>query len=408
MLKLEQMLKYVSEHNDFYKKRIKEYGITNPLDITQWPVLSRKELQENRYNMFSDGGKSDYLHQNLRRQTSSGSSGTPVTVYWNNLDYYASNLCLWRKRMQYYGISPLDKFVNFTLNSFNARDNKQILYRQYSSNELSINVSLIQEFKQYIDILNLLEAYQPKWLYVQPFVLEKLYVAYQKLGAKPPVSIMYIESVGEILTRAFQQKASDFFGVPVANMYGSEEMNGIAYECPYHQMHVISDNVYLEVSSSYSNTGSAIITNLKNKTMPLIRYAQNDDILFNNLSRPCKCGSMDPVISIIKGRASESIKINEDLELNSLLLMEMIAEVNNQYADIIINYSFEYSKKGKKLTCYIALQSIRANWFDSVKSSIFQIYNTKTNNNIDITFDIVRYIPNCNANVKHRNFKIVD
>ena len=34
MTKLEAMLKYVSEHNDFYKKRIKEYGITNPLDIT--------------------------------------------------------------------------------------------------------------------------------------------------------------------------------------------------------------------------------------------------------------------------------------------------------------------------------------------------------------------------------------
>lgn len=31
MTKLEAMLKYVSEHNDFYKKRIKDYGITNPL-----------------------------------------------------------------------------------------------------------------------------------------------------------------------------------------------------------------------------------------------------------------------------------------------------------------------------------------------------------------------------------------
>lgn len=48
--KLVKMLKYVSEHNDFYKKRIKEYGISNPLDITQWPILTGKELQENRYN----------------------------------------------------------------------------------------------------------------------------------------------------------------------------------------------------------------------------------------------------------------------------------------------------------------------------------------------------------------------
>ena len=48
MSKLEEMLKYVSEHNEFYKNRIKEYGIKDPLDITQWPILTRKELQENR------------------------------------------------------------------------------------------------------------------------------------------------------------------------------------------------------------------------------------------------------------------------------------------------------------------------------------------------------------------------
>ncbi len=63
MTKLESILKYVSEDNDFYKNRIKEYGIKDPLDITQWPVLTRKELQENRYNMFSDGYKSKYFNQ---------------------------------------------------------------------------------------------------------------------------------------------------------------------------------------------------------------------------------------------------------------------------------------------------------------------------------------------------------
>lgn len=45
MTKLEQMLKYVSEHNEFYKNRIKEYGIKDPLVITQWPIHIRKEFQ---------------------------------------------------------------------------------------------------------------------------------------------------------------------------------------------------------------------------------------------------------------------------------------------------------------------------------------------------------------------------
>ena len=33
MSKLEEMLLYVSEHNDFYKNRIKEHGIKDPLTL---------------------------------------------------------------------------------------------------------------------------------------------------------------------------------------------------------------------------------------------------------------------------------------------------------------------------------------------------------------------------------------
>ena len=115
--KLVRMLKYVSEHNDFYKKRIKEYGITNPLDITQWPILTRKELQENRYNMFSDGYKNKFFNQQLHRQSSSGSSGVPINVYWDSQDWYISNMSMWRRRLRYNDVRPNDRYVIFTLNT---------------------------------------------------------------------------------------------------------------------------------------------------------------------------------------------------------------------------------------------------------------------------------------------------
>lgn len=112
--KLVRMLKYVSEHNDFYKKRIKEYGITNPLDITQWPVLTRKELQENRYNMFSNGYKNKYYWQQLVRKSSSGSTGVPINVYWDYGDYYSSVKILWRMRKKFYDILPMDDQLTFS------------------------------------------------------------------------------------------------------------------------------------------------------------------------------------------------------------------------------------------------------------------------------------------------------
>ena len=174
------MLKYVSKHNDFYKNRIKEYGIKDPLDITQWPILTRKELQENRYNMFSDGYKTKYFNQQLRRQSSSGSTGVPINVYWDYKDWYASNMCLWRKRLQWYDIKPTDKYVIFTLDAYSIKPkDNEIYYVNSPSNVLSINSSLIQCDIQYRKVVELINEFDPKWLYVQPFVLAKLIDIYK-------------------------------------------------------------------------------------------------------------------------------------------------------------------------------------------------------------------------------------
>lgn len=90
MSRLEELLEYVSEHNDFYKDIIKKCGIKNPIDINQYPILTRRILQTNRYNMFSEGYKMQYYDLQLRRKASSGSSGIPVNVYWDNTSSVSS------------------------------------------------------------------------------------------------------------------------------------------------------------------------------------------------------------------------------------------------------------------------------------------------------------------------------
>lgn len=406
MTKLERMLKYVSEHNDFYKRRIKEYGITNPLDITQWPILTRKELQENRYNMFSDGYKSKYLHQQLKRQSSSGSTGIPVTVYWDYPDYYASTLHLWRRRYLHYGVVPNDRRVTFTLNTFNLKYKvDDVLYKYYSPTELSFIISLIQETVLYNKVIDIIDEFQPKWLYIQPFILQKLLLSYIKNDKKPPKSLAYIESVGELLTADLKQKVIDFFKVPIANLYGSEEMNGIAFECPHNHMHIISENVHVQQSDF---NGSSIITSLTNKAMPLIRYDQSDIIKIRSLSDSCSCGFSDPVIDIITGRSSENLYTKDGFELNSLLLMEIIAEVNNQFDDIVISYNFIYYKQDHKLKCYIKVDSFRKEWFYSIQSSINEIFKRKISSNINIVIEVCSMNEYQNPLGKQKILKIVD
>lgn len=377
------MLKYVSEHNDFYKKRIKEYGITNPLDITQWPILTRKELQENRYNMFSDGYKAKYFNQQLRRQTSSGSSGIPVNVYWDFNDSYVSNISLWRKRFQWYGIRPNDKYIMFTLSAINVKsEGDPVYYKNRFSNILSVNVSLIRDDSGYDKLIDIINNFEPKWLYIQPFVLNKLIRTYIQTGKCPPKTLRYIESIGELLASDLHRRAIEFFKVSLANMYGSEEMNGIAYECPECHMHVLDDNVLVEVMKNgrinSRGIGESIITNLNNIAMPLIRYNQGDMIDLNYNNSTCQYSCDSPIINLIKGRTFETIQLDNDTELNSIVLLEIMAEVNNEFNGVITTYRYVYDTYRRCLQCYISLvDNTKLNWLPNIRLRIISILKNR-------------------------------
>lgn len=409
MTKLEQMLKYVSEHNDFYKKRIKEYGISNPLDITQWPVLTRKELQENRYNMFSEGYKSKYFYQQLRRQSSSGSSGIPVNVYWDYKDYYSSNLPLWRRRLKYYGIRPSNRYVIFTLNAFDTfADGETVYYDIEPDNVLSVNISLINDDNEYKKILHIINDFHPLWFYIQPYILNKLMTAYEEQDVSIPLTLKYIETVGEILSPDLKRRAEKFFNVPIVNMYGSEEMNGIAYESPCHFMHIFDDNVFVECLNEKEindcGEGEAVVTNLNNFAMPLIRYNQGDIIVLEKSIKHCPYGDCSDVISLIKGRRLDSIVLDNGIELTSFMLFEVMSEVNNQYSDIMTSYRYVYYKSEKILRCFISIKDKK--WYDNVAKTIKFVFESKLYNaKVTLEVKMEKSFP---TNKKFRIFEITE
>lgn len=353
MTKLESLLMYVTEHNEFYKNRILDYGIKNPLDITQWPVLTRKELQKNRYNMFSEGYKTKYFNQQLKRQSSSGSTGIPVNVYWDYREWYASNLSLWRVRSKMYGIKPSDKVVTFTMASIDIHNiSENVNYLQSDTNIMTFNTSLITNDKSYSEIIKIINEFNPKWIYVQPYVLSKIIKAYQDARCSPPRDLKYIESVGEVLFPDLREKTKMILNVFPTNMYGSEETNGIAIEDNYGTMRILKDNVYVEVMKSgrinQFGSGKTIITNLNNYCMPLIRYTLDDEI---------ELSIDNDIIYNIGGRCVDIFDF-ENSEFNTMFVGEAISEINNIYKDIITEFQYVYHKKTRQFVINIKLSKI--------------------------------------------------
>ena len=249
------------------------------------------------------------------------------------------------------------------------------------------NISLIHENNRYADLIEIISDYKPSWLYIQPYILNKLLNIYAEKNQTPPASLKYIEVYGEMVFPGLKERVKEVFNVPIAIMYGSEEMNCIAYEWHENKMQIVNENVFVEHLSDghisdCTGEGIAIITNLNNHAMPLIRYDQGDVI-----SLEADKAKFEYHIVSIKGRKLDSIMVNKNTEINSFILQEIIAEANNQFKDIISFYRYFYYARERELRCSINVKKME--WFDSVKEFIKSSFKMKVGN-IGITFEVNR------------------
>ena len=391
MDKLQKLLKYVENNNDFYANRLKDKNVH--CEIDNYPLLSRAELQNGRYDMLSNsynGKNFDFL----MRRTTSGSSGMPINVYWTPDDFSKSMMTLWRLRRQYYGIYPNSRQINFTLNYYQVNRKITELEHTLKDNTLSFSRSSFVGEKDYYKFYKLINEFQPEWFYIQPFILDKIVDYYMENKYKLPESVRYIECVGEILTPEVREKASRYFNITIANMYGSEEMNGIALECPYNNMHLIEDNIFAECITDNGinelGDGEIVITNLVNHAMPIVRYLQGD-IVTIEASKECKCGNKHRIIKVIKGRKQESFHIN-DREITGYVLVEAISAVNNILGDPIKRYKFTYDSNIKKLSVKLVIHTSFEKWKNTISQTLQDILEKEKIEGIEFDIEFVNDI----------------
>lgn len=392
MSKLEEILRYVSIHNDFYKKTIKDNKITDPIDIRQYPILTKSKLHENRYSMFSNGFAEKYYSKKLIRTYTSGSSGNPVNVYWDEKDYNYTSVILWRMRNKFYGISPKDRVVKFSLDLMVENNS----YTHFKDNIMLVSPLVFNNSNKLEDIVNKIYRFSPKWLSVYPHVLEMLCDYYNTNLDKIPPSITHIETLGEVLDDKLKERGRLLFKVPIINHYGTEEVRSIAYECPFGNMHVFSDNVFVETcgkDGEYNNDefakGSVVVTSLTNYAMPLIRYEIGDYIELLQQYQ-CPCGICSPIIRNIEGRINESFIINGK-RIDSNMLKDIIHKLNNCFADPIQKYKFIFYKSTNDLHVFFELSMAFWDWKEEIKkafvSELLQIIDQKPYINISFFFN---------------------
>jgi phenylacetate-CoA ligase len=316
---LDGLTRHAVDTVPFYRARFGSLGFRPDLKLTaeQWtslPVLSRRDIQNAGEDLWSVRIPPE--HGAAATTQTSGSTGEPVKVrktaldqlfwqamtmrdhYWHRRDF-SGKLASIRVFMSGAGAPPegtLRDGWGTPVGLLHATGPMALL-------RLNTDIAVQAEW---------LLAQDPDYLVTYPTNLTALIAHLEQRGARPR-SLREVRTVGEIVSPRLRKRCQEAWGVPIVDIYSSQELGCIALQCPQSgQFHAMSESVLVEIlrsdgtPCSPGEVGRLVISTLHNFAMPLIRYEVGD---YAEVGAPCPCGRGLPAIARVLGRSRNLVTL---------------------------------------------------------------------------------------------------
>lgn len=330
--KFRELVGYAGKWCPFYAARFKEVGlvpedIKKLDDIKKIPPLTRKDVTEHCREMLdtrqwasvplaeqSTRGPGQpmsfarFRRHKLVKNTSSGSTGAPVTFYEDG-SVTARNWALELRLKDWFGHKPGVREARLVRVSTDyLPKSKTLLARKRLWHQLILpGVNLTDpDFALSVEKI---KDFRPRVLWGFTSALTGLadYIRRSKLDMnswRPDLTISWAAPLYE------HEKAllASVFNCAQTNIYGSREVGHIAFLCPSGSLHINQEDLLVEserndTEGSSERPGEIIVTALDRAPMPFIRYRMGDigDVAPGN----CPCGRSLLVIKNFLGRTGE-------------------------------------------------------------------------------------------------------
>lgn len=317
---LRELLQWSFDHSDFWRERLAGHDLSafTEADLPSLPILTKKELMANfdrvvtnpnltlervndHVNHLSDDA---YLDDEYRTVVTSGTGGVKgIFVYgWSEWITYALIATRWRTRSGEDPYAPVGTFF-----AYNTKHVSGALhaFSQDFAGDGPLSVTHLPATLPIPEIVVGLNAAGPTVLTGYPSVIHLL--ALEALAGRLTIEPNWVATSGEQLTDDIKGAVRSAWGVEIYDTWGCTE-GVFACSCaPGRPMHLPDDLAIIEpvdennVLVPYGQPAAKILlTNLYNKTQPLIRYEINDSMTL--IDEPCDCGSGHRRITDIQGR----------------------------------------------------------------------------------------------------------
>lgn len=308
------LLRHARQTTAFYGDRLAAFDGDTLIDMASWasiPLLTRSDVQS-----AGDTLRSRQLppsHGNVFTTQTSGSTGQNVVVYGTDLTQHFWNALTIREHFWHQrSLEGMHAIIRVLENSSHGRQMNPDWGTPFSliwQTGPSAMLSLLTDVR---DQVNWLKHITPRYLLTYPSNLSALLEIFDRAGERLP-GLSQVRTIGETVTPDIREACLRVWGVPVVDMYSSQEVGYIALQCPEEDCyHVQAENLLVEILDDNGTpcqpgeTGQVVVTALHNFASPLIRYAIGD---YAEVAEPCRCGRGLPAIRRIMGRRRNLITL---------------------------------------------------------------------------------------------------
>lgn len=339
---LQQLLQHVADTVPYYRRIFSENNIAIDTikdieQLKQLPILSKSDIVK-----YSQQLHSNKCTRFKSEKTTGGSTGQAVTISKNANALARERAVTWRA-YKWAGIGIGDKQARFWGVPLNTK--RKLFYQaiDYISNRTRLSAFNLNQ-RSFENYYRKLVKLQPAYLYGYVSMIVDFATFINENNYPIIPGLKCIITTSEVLNQGSRKTIETAFQSKVFNEYGCGEVGSIAHECEYGNMHIMSENVIVEIDHSDSpdeTSGRIIVTDLHNYVMPLIRYDIGDYATLSN--KACECGRNLPVIEKIHGRAYDVIKDPDGNKYHPEALMYIFEDLKSKNMGI---KQFQVIQKG--------------------------------------------------------------
>lgn len=308
--RLRAALYYAEQNVPFYRARFAEYGVRAadvkaPEDLLRFPVLTRADLRNHGKELIAEGFTGD-----LYASGTGGSTGEPARFFYDHRTY-ESRIAAAMRSDAWAGARLGDRELHLWGTPFG----ETVLKRgKRALHEIVLRRKMVSAYDlsepRLAAALDAIVRYRPQLVvgYTNSLYHTARYAL--ELGRTLPAP-RGVVSTAERLFAHQRETIERAFAAPLFDRYGCREVMLIASECERHEgKHLNLESVFVELlrdgrHAQPGEPGEVVITDLQCRSMPLVRY-QNQDIAVA-AAAPCSCGRGLPLLASVEGRLLDMI-----------------------------------------------------------------------------------------------------